>query len=67
MATTKSAEVFECSECDHREENLDSFKTTIFICNNCDSEYHDLEDAAVCCDIEEGEEDEEDDDDLIDE
>lgn len=49
MATVKQIEVFECPNCEHREETLDTFRAARFICENCDSEYYNKVEAEECC------------------
>ena len=49
MAKIHEVEVFECPECAERGENPEHFRKTIFICDNCDSEYDEAEAAKECC------------------
>lgn len=59
MAKIHVEEAFECPDCEHREQHLDSFKCLVFLCDNCDSGFYKESEAIACCPIDEEELEEE--------
>lgn len=46
--SVREEEITQCPVCDHREDDPNLFKTTIYICNGCQEEFENEADAEAC-------------------